>query len=61
MVACVDHARAAGASRLYLESNLKQGRGARSLPGFRLPGSLPPERRPVSPYARANVWMELRL
>jgi GNAT superfamily N-acetyltransferase len=60
MAACIDRARALGAPRLYLESNSSLG-PARALylkSGF---VDLPPERRPVSPYARANVWMELVL
>lgn len=49
-----------GAKRLFLGSN------TRLTPALRLYESvgfqhLPPERRPVSPYARANVFMELRL
>ncbi|MGH7025431.1 MAG: GNAT family N-acetyltransferase [Caulobacteraceae bacterium] len=60
MAACIARARAAGAPRLYLESNLKQvaALGLYRAFGFE---DLPPERRPVSPYARADVWMELRL
>ena len=53
-------ARARGAKRLYLESN------ARLTPALRLYESvgfqhLPPNRRPISPYARADVFMELVL
>jgi GNAT superfamily N-acetyltransferase len=60
MGACIDRARALGAPRLYLESNLSLA-PARALylaTGFR---DLEPERRLASPYSRANVWMELAL
>ena len=53
-------ARAAGATRLYLETNRKLGAAIRlygSL-GFR---HLPPERVVPSPYARSDVSMELDL
>jgi putative acetyltransferase len=53
-------ARAAGAHRLYLETNHKLAGAIRlyeSL-GFR---HLPPERVVASPYARADVYMELYL
>jgi putative acetyltransferase len=53
-------ARAAGATRLYLETNRKLGPAIRlyeSL-GFR---HLPPERVIPSPYARSDVAMELEL
>jgi putative acetyltransferase len=53
-------ARAAGAHRLYIETNRKLGPAVRlyeSL-GFR---HLPPERIVASPYARADVYMELDL
>jgi putative acetyltransferase len=60
MAACVDRARAAGAPRLYLETNsalvpamaLYRGFGFRELTGMK--------RRP-SDYARVDVWMELTL
>ena len=57
---CVAWARARGARRLYLESN---SRLAPALGLYRASGftDIPPERRPVSPYSRADVWMELRL
>lgn len=60
LTAAIDWARAQGAVRLYLESN---GRLAPALylyeaVGFR---HLPPQRRPVSPYARADVFMEMTL
>jgi hypothetical protein len=51
-------ARASGARRLYLETNRKLANAIHvyeSL-GFR---HLPPERVVPSPYARANVYMEL--
>jgi putative acetyltransferase len=53
-------ARAAGASRLYLETNRKLAGAIRLYEsvGFR---HLPPERVAPSPYARANVYMELDL
>ena len=56
----VADARASGAHRLYLETNRKLAPAIRlyeSL-GFR---HLPPERIVPSPYARANVYMELYL
>ena len=55
--ACVDTAIAAGAPRLYLETNSSLGPALalyRSA-GFR---DLPPS---ATPYARCDVWMELRL
>jgi GNAT superfamily N-acetyltransferase len=60
MAACVERARALGASRLYLESNeiLTPARALYRAFGFR---DLEPERRLASPYSRANVWMELPL
>ena len=60
MAACVERARAAGAPRLYLESNhiLTPALTLYRAFGFQ---DLPQERRPVSPYARADVWMELVL
>lgn len=55
--ACIDAARAAGAHRVYLESNSILG-PALSL--YRSAGfvDLPPQ---DTPYARCDVWMELRL
>jgi GNAT superfamily N-acetyltransferase len=56
----IAEARAFGATRLYLETNSKLQPAIRlyeSL-GFR---HLPAERVPTSPYARANVFMELLL
>lgn len=60
MEAALAWARERGARRLYLESN------ARLAPALRLYESagfrhLPPHARPVSPYARADVFMELLL
>jgi ribosomal protein S18 acetylase RimI-like enzyme len=53
-------ARAAGAARLYLESNSRMKPAVRLYEsiGFR---HLPPERIVPSPYARSNVAMELLL
>ena len=58
MAAAIAWAREQGTTRLYLESN------ARLTPALRLYESagfqhLPPERRLVSPYARADVFMEM--
>ncbi len=58
--AAIAWARERGAGRLYLESN------ARLTPALRLYESLgfrhlPPEVRPVSPYSRADVFMEMSL
>jgi GNAT superfamily N-acetyltransferase len=56
----IGHAREIAAKRLYLETNSKLGNAIHvyeSL-GFR---HLPPERVHPSPYARANVYMELWL
>ena len=60
MAAAIGWARERGAKRLYLESN------ARLTPALKLYESvgfrhLPPERRPVSPYSRADVFMEMLL
>ena len=57
MQACIDRARRAGAPRLYLETNSSL---APALALYRSVGfqHLPP--RPT-PYARADVWMELAL
>jgi ribosomal protein S18 acetylase RimI-like enzyme len=60
MAACVERARAAGAPRLYLETNsalapamaLYRGFGFRELTGMK---------RGPSDYARVDVWMELSL
>lgn len=60
MAACVERARAAGAPRLYLETNsalapamaLYRGFGFRELTGMQ---------RGPSDYARVDVWMELTL
>jgi len=60
LVKTIDAARAAGAHRLYIETNRKLGTAVRlyeSL-GFR---HLPPERIVPSPYERADVYMELSL
>ncbi|MGH6957252.1 MAG: GNAT family N-acetyltransferase [Caulobacteraceae bacterium] len=58
MSACLAHARAAGAPRLYLETNaaLAPALGLYRSFGFR---TITPET--PSPYARADVIMELRL
>ena len=60
MTACVDCARLQAAPRLYLESGsiLTPAVSLYRAFGFQ---DLPAERRPVSPYARADVWMELIL
>ncbi len=57
MAACIDHARSAGVPRLYLETNSAL---APALAVYRAAGfvQLPP--RPT-PYARADVFMELPL
>ncbi len=60
MAAAIEWARKRGVKRLFLGSN------TRLTPALRLYESagfqhLPPERRPVSPYARANVFMEMLL
>jgi putative acetyltransferase len=54
---CEDHARAAGAPRLYLETNTSQ---THAIALYRRFGfvDLPPQ---PTPYARCNVWMEKRL
>jgi GNAT superfamily N-acetyltransferase len=60
LVKTIDAARAAGAHRLYIETNRKLEPAVRlyeSL-GFR---HLPPERIVPSPYARADVYLELNL
>jgi len=56
----ISEARAAGAHRLYLETNRKLASAIHLYEtlGFR---HLPPERIVPSPYARANVYMELDL
>jgi GNAT superfamily N-acetyltransferase len=53
-------ARASGARRLYLETNhvLEPAIRLYESVGFR---HLPPDRIPASPYARADVYMELEL
>ncbi|HZK99288.1 MAG TPA: GNAT family N-acetyltransferase [Caulobacteraceae bacterium] len=60
MAACVERGRTIGAPRLYLESGLAL---EPALALYRRFGfvDLEPERRPPSPYARVEVWMELRL
>ncbi len=60
MAACVARAREVGAPRLYLESSLRLTPALTLYEsfGFR---HLPPDRRPSSPYVRADVWMELPL
>ena len=60
MTAAIDWAREQGAKRLYLESNARLTPALRlyEAAGFR---HLSEEERTVSPYARADVFMELRL
>lgn len=60
MAACIERARSLGAPRLYLESGspLTPALSLYRSMGFR---DLEPHRRPNSPYARADVWMELKL
>ena len=57
MEACIETARAAGAPRLYLETNasLKPALGLYRAAGFK---DLPTQE---TPYARCDVWMELPL
>jgi putative acetyltransferase len=57
MQACIDRARALGAPRLYLETNstLAPALGLYQAMGF---VHLPPRE---TPYARADVWMEMPL
>jgi len=57
MQACIDRARALGAPRLYLETNstLAPALGLYEAMGF---VHLPPRE---TPYARADVWMEMTL
>ena len=57
MQACIDAANAAGARRLYLETNSSLGP---ALGLYRAMGfvDLAPEMRPSSGYARVDVWME---
>jgi putative acetyltransferase len=56
----IETARAAGAHRLHLESSDRLPAALRlyESAGFR---HLSVDRRPASPYARCNVWMELML
>jgi len=60
MQACVDKARAVGAPRLYLETNSSL---APALAVYQRHGfvEITDPARTVSPYARADVWMELVL
>ncbi len=55
--ACEDHARVAGAPRLYLETNSSQVHAIALYNRFGFL-DLPPQ---PTPYARCNVWMEKRL
>lgn len=57
MQACIDAAKAAGAPRLYLETNSSLGPalGLYRAMGFT---DLEPAMRPPSEYARCDVWME---
>ena len=58
--AAIERARADGATRLYLETNeiLTPARRLYESVGFR---PVPPERVTPSPYARANVYLEMFL
>lgn len=60
MEACIARARREGAPRLYLESAsaLTPALTLYRSVGFK---DLPPSRRPVSPYARGDIWMEMLL
>jgi putative acetyltransferase len=58
MAACVERAKAAGASRLYLETNRQLAPALALYRAFGFKEITPPE---PSPYARADVVMELRL
>lgn len=60
LTAAIEWARAQGAGRLYLASNRRLGPALHLYEalGFR---HLPPESRPVSPYTRADVFMEMTL
>ena len=58
MAACVERARTAGAPRLYLETNSKLAPALGLYRSFGFVQIEPPE---PSPYARADVVMELRL
>ena len=55
--ACEAHARAAGAPRLYLETNSAQ---THAIALYRRFGFIDLSAQPT-PYARCNVWMEKRL
>jgi putative acetyltransferase len=58
MQACVDKARAVGAPRLYLETNSSLAPALAVYRRFGFVEITDPERT-VSPYARADVWMEV--
>lgn len=60
MQTCIDEAKAAGARRLYLETNSSLGPalGLYRAMGFT---DLDPSARPAADYARCDVWMERRL
>ncbi|MET3527015.1 GNAT family N-acetyltransferase [Phenylobacterium koreense] len=60
MQVCIDAAKAAGAPRLYLETNssLAPALGLYRAMGF---VDLAPEMRPPTDYARCDVWMERML
>ena len=58
MAAAVERARAAGAPRLYLETNSGLAAAMALYRGFGFVEVIPPEH---SPYARVDICMELRL
>lgn len=60
LAAGIAWARAAGAHRIYLETNARLTPAVTLYRRFGFT-DVPPERRPVSPYARVDVWMELFL
>ena len=58
MQACIDKAKAVGAPRLYLETNSSLAPALAVYRRFGFEEITDPERT-VSPYARADVWMEV--